>query len=197
MFRVIKWLLIALAIVVVLVVALLFSKDAIAKTAVEQQLRSQLGVEAKIGKLSLAVLSPMATIENLTLANPADFGGVPFLHIREMRIEYDREALAHREIKIKLLKLNIAELAVVRNDRGETNIVSFAAAPKPAQASGQFDFLGIAVANFSVSKASFVDLKNQRNNRQFNLNVQNHVFRNLNSAPEFNQALVELWLKRK
>jgi uncharacterized protein involved in outer membrane biogenesis len=197
MMRVVKWLFILLAVIAALVVALLFSKDAVARAAVEQQLQAATAADVKLGKLSLRLFSPVATMENLTLANPADFGGVSFLNIREMRVEYDREALLHREVKITLLKLNIAELTVVRNDRGETNLVVFAAAPKPAKNSDNFDFKGIAVANFSVSKVNFVDLKNQRNNRQFNWNVQNHVFRNLNSAGEFNQALLQLWQQRR
>lgn len=197
MMRIIKWLLIVLAVLVAVVVGFWFSKDAIARAAVEQQLRSLTGTDVKLGRLSVGVFSPVATIQNLTLANPADFGGVPFLNIREMRVEYDRDALLHRELKIKLLKLHIAELAVVRNDRGETNIVNFAAAPKTATVSDRVDFKGIEVANFSVSKVSFVDLKNQKNNRQFNWNVQNQMFRNLNSPAEFNQALVQLWQQRK
>jgi AsmA protein len=154
MLRLIKWLFLLTIVGVALVVGLLFSKDAIAKAAVEQQLRAQTGMDVKIGKFSLSVWSPIATIENLTLANPADFGGIPFLNIRELHMEFDREALAHREVRLKLLKLNIAELTVVRNDRGETNLVVFAAAPKPAKNSDNFDFKGIAVANFSVSKVT-------------------------------------------
>lgn len=196
MMRVLKWLIILLVVIAALVVGLLFSKDAIARAAVEQQLQAALGTDVKVGKLSLSLFSPVATIENLTLANPADFGGVSFLNIREMRVEYDREALLHREVRITLLKLNIAELTVVRNDRGETNIVAFAAAPKPTKSADKFEFKGIAVANFTIGKVSFIDLKNQRNNRQFTWNVQNHVFRNLNSAGEFNQAFVQLWQQR-
>jgi uncharacterized protein involved in outer membrane biogenesis len=196
MFRVIKWLLILLAVVAALVAGILFSKDAIAKAAVEQQIRAQTGMDVKIGKLSLGILSPIATIENLTLFNPANFGGVPFLNIRELHLEFDREALAHRELRLKLLKLEITELAVVRNDRGETNIVALAAAPKPAKNSEMIDFKAIEIANFSISKAVFVDLKNQKNNRQLTWNVQNRVFRDLKSSGEFYGAFVQMWEQR-
>jgi uncharacterized protein involved in outer membrane biogenesis len=197
MFRVIKWLFILLAVVAALVAGILFSKDAIAKAAVEQQLRAQTGMDVKIGKLSLSVLAPIARIENLTLYNPANFGGVPFLKIREMHVEFDREALAHRELRLKLLKLDIAELAVVRNDRGETNIVALAATPKPAKSSEMIDFKSIEVANFSIHQAVFVDLKHQKNNRQLTWNVQNRVFRDLKSAGEFYGAFVQLWEQRR
>lgn len=195
MMRLIKWLFIALLIVAAVAVGLVFSKDTIARAAVEQQLRAQSGMDVKIGKLSLRLMSPMATIENVTFSNPANFGGTPFLNIRSMHVEYDREALAHREVKLKLLKLDIAELTVVRNDRGETNLAVFAAAPTPVKPSDAFDFKGISVANFSIQKGIYLDLKEQRNNRQVTLNVQNHVFRDVNSSAQFSAALEQLWLR--
>lgn len=193
MLRLIKWLFLLTIVGVALVVGLLFSKDAIAKAAVEQQLRAQTGMDVKIGKFSLSVWSPIATIENLTLANPADFGGIPFLNIRELHIQFDREALAHRELRLNLLKLNIAELAVVRNDLGQTNLVKLAAVTKPVKTSELVEFKGIAVANFSISKATFVDLQNPRNNREFRWNAQNLVFRDLKTSGEFYQALGHIW----
>jgi hypothetical protein len=153
-------------------------------------------MDVKIGKFSLSVLSPIATIEKLTLYNTADFGGTPFLHIRELHIQFDREALAHRELRLKLLKLNIAELAVVKNDLGQTNIVALATAPKPTKTSEMVDFKGIEVANFSISKVAYVDLKNQKNNRQITLNLQNLVVRDLKTSGEFYEAFVQIWENR-
>jgi uncharacterized protein involved in outer membrane biogenesis len=193
MMRLIKWLFILVLIAAALVAGLLFSKDAIAKAAVEQQIRAQTGMDVKIGKLSLSVLSPIATIENLTLYNTANFGGTPFLNIRELHVEFDREALAHRELKLKLLKLNIAELSVVKNDLGQTNIVSLAIAPKPIKTSEMVDFKGIEVANFSISKVIYLDLKDQKNNRRPTWTVQNQVFRDLKTSGEFYDAFVQIW----
>lgn len=191
--RLIKWVFILVLIVVGLVVGLIFSKDAIAKAAVEQQLRAQTGMDVTIGKLSLSLLSPIATIENLTLHNTADFGGTPFLNIRTLQIEFDREALAHRELRLKLLKLNVAELSVVINDLGQTNIVNLAAAPKPKRTSDMVEFKGIEVANFSISQVGLLDLKNQKNSRQFHPNLQNQMFRDLKTSGEFYGAFVQLW----
>lgn len=196
MMRLLKWLFILVLIVAALAAGLLFSKDAIAKAAVEQQIRAQTGMDVKIGKFSLSVMSPLATIENLTLYNTADFGGTPFLNIRELHIQFDREALAHRELKLKLLKLNITELSVVRNDLGQTNIAMLAAAPKLTNSTEMVDFKGIEVANFSITKAFYLDLKNQKNNRQLNLNVQNLVFRDLKTSGEFYEAFVQIWERR-
>lgn len=195
MLRLIKWVLIVTLIIVAVTVGLVLSRDKIAKTAMEQQIRSQTGMDVKIGKLSTKLLSPIATIENLTLYNTAEFGGTPFLNIRELHIEFDREALAHRELHFKLLKLNIGELSVVKNDLGQTNITSMMAAAKLKPPSGAVDFKGIDVANFSIGKISYLDLKNQKNNRQLNVNLQNQVFRNLNTPGDFYGAFVLIWIR--
>lgn len=165
MWRLIKWLFLALVVLGALVVALLFSKDAVARAAVEQQFRAQTGMEIQIKKLSLNVFWPAATLEQVTLYNPADFGGVPFLRINQIQVEYDPEALAHRELKLKLMKLDVAEMAVVRNDRDQTNLLVLAGGPQPARRSEWFDFKAIDVANISIQRVHFVDLQNQRNNR--------------------------------
>ena len=195
MLRLIKWVLIVALVIVAVAVGLVLSRDKIAKTAMEQQIRSQTGMDVKIGKLSTSLLSPVATIENLTLYNTAEFGGTPFLHIRELHIEFDREALAHRELHFKLLKLNIGELSVVKNDLGQTNIISMMNAAKLKPPTGAVDFKGIAVANFSIGKISYLDLKNQQNNRQMTVNLQNQVFRNLNTPGDFYGAFVLIWIR--
>ncbi len=195
MFRLIKWVLIVTLVIVAVAVGLVLSRDKIAKTAMEQQIRSQTGMDVKIGKLSTKLLSPIATIENLILYNTAEFGGTPFLHIRELHIEFDREALAHRELHFKLLKLNIGELSVVKNDLGQTNIISMMNAAKLKPPTGAVDFKGIEVANFSIGKISYLDLKNQKNNRQMSVNLQNQVFRNLNTPGDFYGAFMLIWIR--
>ena len=195
MFRLIKWLIIIVLIIIAVAVGLLLSRDKIAKGAMEQQIRSQTGMDVKIGKVTTSIFSPIATIENLTLYNTAEFGGTPFLNIRELHVEFDREALAHRELKLKLLKLSIGEFCVVKNDLGQTNIVSMMAAAKLKPPTGAVEFKGIEVANLSIGKLSYLDLKNLKNNRQFNVNLNNQVFRNLNTPGDFYGVFVLIWLR--
>ena len=195
MFRLIKWLFALVAIILALIIGLLYSKDSLARAAVEQQIRAQTGMDVKIDKLSMGLFSPIVRIDNLTLSNPADFGGIPFLHLRDVYAEYDRDALAHRELQLKLLRATVAELAVVKNDLGQTNIINLAAAPQKKSSEAVL-FTGIEVANFSFEKMTYLDLKNERNNRQFRLAVQNQVHRNLKNAGDFYGVFVQLWKQK-
>src|ERR1041385_5476467 len=103
-----KW---ALRLAILLVVLFLLSLDSLLKAAVTRQIRAQTGLEARIEKFSAGIFSPVVTIENFKLYNPADFGGGPFLNIRELHVEYDRAALGRRTVHLKLLRLDLAELA--------------------------------------------------------------------------------------
>lgn len=195
--RLFKWLFILLAVAVALVVGLLLSKDAILKAAVEQQIRAQTGMDAKIGRLSLGLLTPVVTIENLTLHNTAEFGGTPFLDIRELHVEYDREALAKRKLKITLLRLNLEELTVVRNSSGTTNISTFkgTAPTSPTKLAGDIEFRGVDVMNLSLGKIQLIDLKEPRNNRIRNVNLQNQVFHNVRTPGDLYGVLLLLWMR--
>ena len=199
MFRLIKWLFILLFVAIVLIVGLILSKDALAKAAVEQQIRAQTGMDVKIGKFSIGLLSPVVTIEDFKLYNTPEFGGTPFLDIPELHIEFDRGALAQRKLHITLLRLNLAELTVVRKDSGRTNIINPAKLRAPAapgvKTVDHIEFTGVEVANLSLGKVQFIDLNNLRNNRAFNANLQNQVFRNVKTAGDLYGVLILLWLR--
>jgi uncharacterized protein involved in outer membrane biogenesis len=195
--RLIKWLFILLLVAVALVVGLLLSKDAILKATVEQQIRAQTGMDVNIGRLSLGLLSPIVSIENLTLRNTPEFGGTPFLDIRELHLEYDRDALAQRKLKVTLLRLNLEELTVVRNSNGTTNISALngPTPTKPTRLAGDIEFRGVDVLNLSLGKIQLIDLKEPRNNRIRNVNLQNQVFHNVRTPGDLYGVLVLLWMR--
>jgi hypothetical protein len=194
--RLIKWLFLLPLILLAVAVGLVLSKDAIAKAAVEQQIRAQTGMDVKIGKFSLSLLSPVANLENITIYNPADFGGTPFLNIREMHVEFDREALARRELRLILLRLDITELSVVKNDLGQTNLTVFAnAAPRPA-GGPTINFAGAEVLNLTLHRVSYLDLAQPQNNRYFNVILRNQVTRDLKSAAEIHEVLARIWERK-
>ena len=117
-----KWLFRLFLLAVVLVVILLLSLNSILRVAVEHRIRAQTGMDAEIGKFSLGLVEPTVEIQNLRLYNPPDFGGTPFLNIPEIHVEYDRAALARHEIHLTLLRFNLGELDIVKNEAGQTNI---------------------------------------------------------------------------
>jgi hypothetical protein len=188
-----KWLFRLFLLAVVLVVILLLSLNSILRVAVEHRIRAQTGMDAEIGKFSLSLVEPTVEIQNLKVYNPPAFGGTPFLNIPEIHVEYDRTALAKHEIHVTLLRFNLGELDIVKNEAGQTNLFSLGvpwAAKKPGSGAALFkretgyDFKSIDVLNVSIGRARFIDLKNQRNNREQTIGLENLVIKNVKSQAD-------------
>src|SRR5882724_1824179 len=124
-----KWLLRLFILAVVLVVIFILSLDSILRVVMENRIRAQTGMDAEIGKFTLGLVEPTITIKDLKLFNPPSFGGTLFLDIPEIHAEYDRTALAKSDLHVTLLRFNLGELDIVKNEAGETNIFSIAALP--------------------------------------------------------------------
>jgi len=124
--RIFKWLLglflAAVALIIVGVIVLILSYNSILRAAIERQIRAQTGMDVEIGRVKLGLLPPTLEIQNFKLYNTASFGGTPFLDIPEIHAECDRAALARHEIHVTLLRFNLGELDIVKNQAGQTNI---------------------------------------------------------------------------
>ena len=191
-----KWLFRLFLLAVVLAVVFFLSLDTVLRVIVQHNIRAQTGMEAEIGKFHLGLLEPVVHIENLKLHNPPNFGGTPFLNIPEIHVEYDRAALAKNEIHITLLRFNLGELDIVKNEAGQTNLFSLGLAlpGKESVAKSRdtaefkkrtgLDFKGIDVLNVSVGTAKFIDLKDQRNNREQNIGIENQVMKNVKTPAD-------------
>ncbi len=198
-----KWLFRLFLLAVVLVVILLLSLNSILRVLIENRIRAQTGMDAEIGRFSVGLIEPTVEIQNLRLFNPPDFGGTPFLNIPEIHVEYDRAALARREIHVTLMRFNLGELDIVKNEAGRTNIFSLGV-PLTAKKTGGgaagfkrqtgYDFRSIDVLNVSVGTVKFIDLKNQRNNREQPIGLDNLVIKNVKSQNDLAglEVLIEL-----
>ncbi|MFO1488998.1 MAG: hypothetical protein U1F65_11025 [Verrucomicrobiota bacterium] len=199
-----KWLLrivLLLVILLALAVAAFFYRDAMLRSVMEERFRAQTGMEVKVGKVTSSIFSRAVTVQNLKLYNTAEFGGAPLLEIPELYLKCDSSALAQRHLRIELARVNVAQLNVVRNDAGQTNLFSLAGGlglPGKSKRSpdiGGFTFDKIDVLNLSVGKVQFIDLKNPRKNREVRVNLENQIFKDVKSGEDLDTILFMIWLK--
>ena len=198
-----KWALRLVALAVLAIVLLLVFKNTILCMIAEHQIRRETGMDVKIGRFSSGLFTPVVTIENLKLYNTPQFGGTEFLIIPELHIEIDADALQQQKLRIKLLRLNVAELDVVKNQAGETNLVSMLSkmpkgrlAPHGIHVGGKkFEFDSIDVLNLSLGRMRMIDLKNPENNRDVAINLDNQVFNNVKTEADVYSILFIIWLR--
>ena len=176
---------------ILLGIGLLLLKDSFAKSLAEKNLRDSTGMDAKIARLEVGLLTPTANIEGLKIYNSADFGGGSFLEMPELRVEYVPEDMRTGKIHFKVLRLHIAEVHVVKNKDGRTNLDAIHKESKK-KSSGQkkktdtpgVDFGGIDTVYLSVGKITVTDLGNPKNNREIRVNLKDEVGHNLKTEAE-------------
>ena len=192
--RIFKWLFRLFLLAVVLVVILLLSLDSILRLYLEHQIHAQTGMTAEIGQFSLGFTRPTVTIRNFKLFNPPDYGGTPFLDLPEIHVEYDPLALSKHELHLTLLRFNLGELDVVKNEAGKTNIFSIAGSVSVKRSGTHskaefarktgFTFTGIDVLDASLGTFKFIDLKDQRQNRVQIIGIENCKIKNVKSPTD-------------
>jgi uncharacterized protein involved in outer membrane biogenesis len=189
-----KWLFRLFILMVVLVIVFLLSLNSILRVLVEHNIRAQTGMDAEIGQFSLGFVGPTVEIKDLKIYNPPSFGGTLFLDIPEIHAEFDPTALARREIRVSLLRFNLGELDIVKNQAGQTNIFSLGLSLPSKKSGGNsaanfkkqtgFEFRSIDVLNVSVGKAKYIDLQDRRHDRTQKIGIEGCVIRNVKSRED-------------
>ena len=185
---------------IVLAIGLLLLKDNMARSVAEQRIRQETGFEAKIGKLELGVFAPTVKLENFVLYNPAVFGGSAFLDIPELHVEYNPRKLPLEGIHVRLIRLKVAELHIVENNEGRTNIMDLLhkIAPNAIASKGNTNeglFSGIDMLNLSVGKVRYTNMRRPKRDQSINVRMENELIQNLRSEEDLAAVLFRVLLR--
>ncbi len=181
--------------VIVLVVVAVILKDVLARSLTEYNLRQNTGMDAKISKMEIGLATPVVNVEGLKLYNTDDFGGSTFLEMPELRVEYVTDDLKAGQVRFKTVRLNLAEVHIVKNKGGKTNLemmqkLSKEKSAKKNSGSGVpgVDFGGIDALYLTVGKIRITDEGDARNNDVIEVGVKEEVGRDLKT-----EADVAVW----
>jgi len=194
----VRWTLRLLVILVVLAVALVLLKDIMLKELTQSRLRVATGLGVEIEQVNLALFSPTLTIRGLRLFNPPEFGASTFIDVPEMHFEYDRRALAKRELHLLLVRLSLAEVNIVEDGTGKSNLEAIQSLLKrrpPPESLVDLHFAGIDTLNLSVGRLRRYALLTPEKVEITPLNLQNEVFTGLKSERDGLLAIGRLVVK--
>jgi uncharacterized protein involved in outer membrane biogenesis len=191
---IVRWLFRLLLLMLVLSLGALLLKDTLLKELAEARIRRRTGLEAQIGRLEVNLLSPTITIEGLKLFNPPEFGGSPLLDIPDGHVEYDRAALWGGRVRLRLLRLRVAELTVVRNAQGASNLqaVQQMVAARAATEGSSLVFEGIETLNLTFEQVRALQLGTPAPPKIYHLGLRNEVLVNLQTPRDLERALLAL-----
>jgi uncharacterized protein involved in outer membrane biogenesis len=186
--RLIRCALYLFIVLVVLFVAAVLLLDTIVKQVVQSRLRARTGMDARIGMVDVGLLSPTITIENFKLYNTADFGGSVFIDMPELHLEYDPLAIRSGKLHFKLVRLDLAEVALVQDKKGRLNVLDLEKRSRSASRgkksfADDLKFTGIDTFNLSLGRFRLSNLASGRE-EEIQFGIKNQISRNVRSEAD-------------
>ncbi|MFH1394969.1 MAG: hypothetical protein ABIH09_02295 [Candidatus Omnitrophota bacterium] len=148
--------------VVLILVVISFSKDAIIQFAVEHAVEKVTGLQLKMSKFRFGIVKPILAISNLRMYNPKGYPDRIMLDVPEIYINYDFAALLKKEVHLQEMKIHLKELVVVKNKEGEVNldslkIVKESGSTKKSSQKKKKSILQIDTLDLKIGKAFYKD----------------------------------------
>ncbi len=176
--------------IVIIIIAVLFlfyvGRNIIVKTALTSVVKAMTGLELGIEKINIGVFNTLIDVKNLKLYNPAGYPEKVMLDMPELFIDYDLGAILAGKIHIEKMRLNLKEMNVVKNSKGELNLNSLNTVRsqqakkegvKTTTAPGaKMPDIRIDSFDLKISKVSYKDysMGTSPRVRDFNINIDEH-----------------------
>ena len=119
-----------LVVVIVVVLALVFGRNILAKSIVVGGIKQVCGLKIDIAKVDIGL--PSVTVQGLMVYNPDGFQDKILADIPEISFDLDLPGFFKNKVHLGKLKLNVREIDVILNEKGKLNVNSLALLlPKP------------------------------------------------------------------
>ncbi len=133
-----RYILIAIAVLLLVLVALPFFMDANSfRPMIEQRLSSALGRRVEVANLSLSIFTGDLAAENLSISDDPSFTKSPFLTAKSLKIGVELwPLLTSKNLSITGLTIERPEVMLIRNKQGQWNFSTLATGgdPEPSTA---------------------------------------------------------------
>jgi hypothetical protein len=199
----VRWLFRLTLLGIVLGVATILLKDTVLKSLTEHRMRQETGLEVRIGRMETGLFDATLTLQDLKIFNPPEFGGGPMIYMPEIHLEWDAQALARQNLHLSLARIHLAELTVVRNKEGRSNLDLLAhKVPAITNLSNQpsvlngWTFTGVDVLNLTIERLRVVDLNNPAKPYETNLGLNHEILRNVRSLADVMTPLTTRFLEK-
>jgi len=187
-----RWGIGVLAGVIVLLLALILWRDVVLKAVAEHSIEDETGLRAVIGELKTTLGSGAVRVRDLKLYNPPEFGGRLMADVPELVVDLDAAQAADGKLHFRQLKLNLAELNVVRNAAGRFNLDGVEKRirerlhqrRKKRGEKFRFEFAGIERLQLNLGQILYADMRYPRHPLALNVAVTNETVTNLRTEEE-------------
>ena len=144
------------AVLVGLMVGLFLARNSIARLSVEYGAKKITGFPLTIGSIDLGLFSSKVDVHDLKLMNPSEYSEKTFVDMPQLYIDYRLGSMFSGAPHVNEMRINIKQLMVVKNDKGETNAQKLKSVVSSGKSSSKYyvDSLHIHVGTVTIKDFS-------------------------------------------
>jgi len=144
------------AVLVGLLVILFLARNVIARLSVEYGAKKITGFPLTIGSIDLGLFSSKVDVHDLKLMNPSEYSEKTFVDMPQLYIDYRLGSMMSGAPHVNEMRINIKQLIVVKNDKGETNAQKLKSVVSSGKSSSKYyvDSLRIHVGTVTIKDYS-------------------------------------------
>jgi hypothetical protein len=198
-----RWAFRGLLLFIVLVVSFLLLKNLLAQSLAENRIASRTGLDVRIGRADLGVMTPTLTLENVRLYNSADFGGSPAIDLPELHLEWDPGELLRRKLHFRLIRVHLEAVHVVESKAGKTNtaplldqLQDLASIDRLENRALGMEFAGIDTLNLTLGRIHQMSMAQPDRVTRIDLDLKNEIIQDIHRIDEVPDRVMEVLLRR-
>ena len=182
--RLLRWVAGSTAILLALIAVLLFSRNWILKQVAIRSVTENTGLLAEIGSIHSGLRSPFLQLQKVKLFNQPEFGGGLLLDAPEFYARFDAALAAAGRLHFTEMRVNIAELTVIRDAQGRLNLDHLEKEYRKrdeqrrrrrGKHTNEMEFAGIDRLNVSIGRILYVDHEKPKRNATLRIGLTNEV----------------------
>ena len=191
----------AVVFIMILIAVVIWKMDYLMGRAITVALSEQTGARVELGEFHLHIQDSSVEIRDLRLFDPPGYRDTPWLDLPELFLAVQKNSTSTNEgVRWREIRVNLAELALVVNKEGKTNLVDIGERATgsgfdPASLtnwSSNVQFGGIDRLVLSLGKLEYVDLRNASANQEIRFGMTNRVYTNLNTPADLQPVAMEV-----
>lgn len=183
---------------VAVVVASLLGRNLLIKQGLQSGVKKSLGMELAISEINVGLFRTDIRVEGLRIYNPEGFEGELLADLPLIFVDYELGPMLKDKVHLSEVELNINEIVVVRNKKGEVNLnrlkpISAGTGKTPTKEAPEEEWeMQIDRLILTINSVKFVDyfLRQEPLTLEIPIGVDHEVFEDLNSIDEIVEVVV-------
>lgn len=182
-----RWLIAVLGVLLGLAVTGLLFRDSILKLAARKTLQACTGMRVEIANFKTGLRTPAIQMQGFKLHNYPEFGNSVLLDVPDLLVEFDSELAAQGKLRFKQLRVNLAELNIIRDAAGRWNIekvekeMTERNAARTNRNERRLEFAGIEDLRLTIGRINYTDMQKPSRSRQIDVNIRDELVQGINT----------------